>query len=66
MAECAVTELAEGTIEVRLKINGILYALGLRLEEFPTEDALRKGLRTVNLCLRETLFEQGYWLRDAK
>ncbi len=56
-----MAELAEGTIEVHLKINGILYAMALRLEEFPTENALREGLRTINLCLRSTLLEQGYW-----
>ncbi len=56
-----MAELEKDTIEVRLKINGILYAMGLRLEEFPTETALCEGLRTVNLCLRATLLEHGYW-----
>ena len=61
MAECTMTELAEGTIEVHLKINGILYALGLRLEEFPTENALCRALEDANECLLATLNEQEYW-----
>ena len=64
MAECTMTELAEGTIEVRLKLNGILYALGMELKEFPTEEALYRGLEEANECLIATLREQGHWPND--
>ena len=64
MAECTMTEITEGTVEVHLMLNGVFYALGMRLGDFPTENALCRGLEEANECLLATLHEKGYWPSD--
>ena len=56
------TTVEEGCIEIHMKVNGIYYALGLKLDDFPTEEKLVRGLKVMTNCLRATLDEQGYWL----
>jgi len=56
-----VSEIEEGVVETHVKIKGIHYGLGLRLEDFPTEELLRRGLKDMNECLCATLREQEHW-----
>ena len=35
-----VEEVKEGTVEIHMKLKGINYALGLRLDDFPSEEKL--------------------------
>ena len=57
-----MAELTKDTIESYLKLAGTHYAMGLRLEEIPTEEILCRELKALNQCLLATLREQGYWL----
>ena len=48
-------EVAEGRVEVQIKYKGILYGLGLRLEDFPKKKDLDKGMRELSSILVNTL-----------
>ena len=55
------SELKENTVEIHMKLKGVHYALGLKLEDFPSEDKLVRGLKVITQCLRATLVEQKHW-----
>ena len=60
-----MTEISEGSIELHMKSEGIHYALCLRLDDFPTEEKLVRGLDTLNQCLKITLVRQGHWIKEG-
>jgi len=54
-------EPKEGCVEVKIKYKGIIYGLGLELKDFPTMEALTKGMRWLSFCTIETLKRKYYF-----
>ena len=61
-----MTEIREGTIELQLKVNGKIYALGVDLSTCPTEERLTNELKWLIQSLVETLKRLGWFLKEAE
>ena len=58
-----MAEIREGTIEIQMKVNGQIYALGIDLNTIPTEEKLVNELKWLTRALVETLKELK-WFND--
>ncbi len=60
-----MTETREGTVEMRTKIKGKYYALGIDLDICPTEEVLIRELSWLSQTLVNTLRELN-WFSEKK
>ena len=59
--------MTEGHVVLRTKINGTEYGLGLDLQDFPTEELLRIGMKDLVLSLSDLLkYELKWWENQSE